>query len=336
MREMNPIARGHRSSWLVAAACLLMISTLAAQQTAPPQAQAVPEENGYVLHKIVEEVVLNATVLDGKGNLVLDLKPEEFRVLEDGVQQKIRGFQRQDLPVSIGLVVDNSGSMSRKRQSVATAVLDLIKASNPDDEAFVVNFNDRAYLDQAFTNDPGKLRDAIVNLHSEGTTALYDAVVASADELAKHASRAKQVLIVITDGEDNDSQVTLEECIRKVQQLEGPVVYSIGLLFGDEMSKNESRHARKALELLSEETGGIAYEPRALNEVDSIAAEVARDIRSQYTIGYASSKPYSLDGYRRLVVEVKSKRYKKLFVRTRPGYFPRGSAGSPQVLQEKK
>jgi len=279
--------------------------------------------------------------LDGKGNLVLDLKPEEFRVLEDGVQQKVRSFQREDLPVSIGLVVDNSGSMSRKRQSVASAALDLIKASNPDDEAFVVNFNDRAYLDQGFTNDPAKLRDAIVNLRSDGTTALYDAVAASADELAKHAARAKQVLVVVTDGEDNDSRVTLEQCIRKVQELQGPVVYTIGLLFGDEMTKKEVSHARKALEMLSKETGGIPYEPRSLNEVDSITAEVAHDIRSQYTIGYHSTKPYSEGGYRKVVVEVKSKRYRKLIVRTRSGYFPRSEnstsdTGAQQAPAEKK
>lgn len=314
------------------------------QMVAKPAGQLpdiVKEDSGYVFRQRVEEVVLNVTVLDDKGNIVLDLKPDEFRILEDGVQQKIRSFQRQDLPVSIGIVVDNSGSMSKKRGSVATSVLDLIKASNPEDEAFLVNFNDRAYLDQEFTHEPAKLRDAIVNLHSDGATALYDAVAASADELAKHAARAKQVLIVVTDGDDNDSNISLEDCIRKVQQLEGPVVYSIGLLFGDEMTRKEANHARKALELLSSETGGISYEPRTLDQVDSIANEVARDIRSQYTIGYSSSKPYSLGGYRRVVVEVKSKRYKKLTVRTRLGYFPRGKddkseGSSRQSPAEKK
>jgi VWFA-related protein len=374
MQEAKSILRRSRSLALALTLCALPACFLAAQQPAeqssprypltvdrdpvsspdpepgPGQVIAKPggqlpetvkEGSDFAFRQRVEEVVLNVTVLDEKGNLILDLKPEEFRILEDGVQQKIRSFQRQDLPVSIGIVVDNSGSMSKKRKSVATAVLDLIKASNPDDEAFLVNFNDRAYLDQEFTHDPAKLRDAIINLRSDGTTALYDAVVASADELAAHAARAKQVLVVVTDGDDNDSNVSLEDCIHKVQQLEGPVVYSIGLLFGDEMTKKEAGHARKALELLSGETGGITYEPRTLDEVDSIANEVARDIRSQYTIGYSSTKPYSLGGYRKVVVEVKSKRYKKLFVRTRPGYFPldkkdKSSAKAEQPPAEKK
>jgi len=276
---------------------------------------------GYVLRTNVDEVVLNATVLDGT-RLVQNLKKDDFQVYEDGVKQKIISFQHTDLPVSMGLVIDNSGSMYRKRPAVNKSALDLVLASNPQDEAFVVNFSDEAFIDQDFTSNINKLRDGLSHIDSRGGTALYDAVVASADKLAADAKRPKQVLVLITDGEDNASTLTLEQTIRRVQQLSGPVIYSIGLLFGDEMSRAEVRHARRALELLSAETGGIAFFPKSLDQVDEITAEVARDIRSQYTIGYRSTKPASEPGFRRVEVTAKAKGMGKLTVRTRTGYFP--------------
>jgi VWFA-related protein len=290
----------------------------------PTQAPVEPvrkQGEGYVLHTDVEEVVLNTTVLDGN-RLVPDLKKDNFEVFEDGVKQTLISFQHTDVPVSIALVVDNSGSMSRKRPSVNKSALDLIQASNPQDEAFVVNFSDEAFIDQEFTSDVNKLRDGLGHIESRGGTALYDAVVASADKLVADAKRPKQVLILITDGEDNASTLNLEQTIRRVQQLSGPVIYSIGLLFGDEMSRAEVRHARRALEMLSTETGGIAFFPKSIEQIDQIAAEVARDIRSQYTIGYHSTKPTTEPGFRRVLVTAQGKGQGKLIVRTRTGYFP--------------
>jgi len=276
---------------------------------------------GYVLHTDVEEVVLNCTVLDGS-RLVPDLKKENFEVSEDGVKQSIISFQHTDLPVSIAIVVDNSGSMSRKRPSVNKSTLDLVLASNPQDEAFVVNFSDEAFIDQEFTSDVSKLRDGLGHIESRGGTALYDAVVASADKLVADAKRPKQVLVLITDGEDNASTLNLEQTIRRVQQLSGPVIYSIGLLFGDEMSRSEVRHARRALEMLSTETGGMAFFPKSIENIDQIAAEVARDIRNQYPLGYHSTRPTTEAGFRRVQVMAAGKGANKLNVRTRTGYFP--------------
>jgi VWFA-related protein len=291
------------------------------EPAAPPSAPLRKQGEGYVLHTDVEEVVLNCTVLEGT-KLVPDLKKEDFQVLEDGVKQALISFQHTDLPVSIALVVDNSGSMSRKRPSVNKSALDLIQASNPQDEAFVVNFSDEAFIDQEFTSDVGKLRDGLSHIESRGGTALYDAVVASADKLVADAKRPKQVLILITDGEDNASTLNLEQTIRRVQQLSGPVIYSIGLLFGDEMSRAEVRHARRALEMLSTETGGMAFFPKNIEQIDQIAAEVARDIRNQYTLGYHSTKPTTEPGFRRVEVRAEDKTHGKLTVRTRTGYFP--------------
>ncbi|MGA7340288.1 MAG: VWA domain-containing protein, partial [Terracidiphilus sp.] len=287
----------------------------------PAPAPLPKEGSGYILRTDVEEVVLNATVLNGT-QLVQNLTKDDFQVFEDGVKQSLLSFQHTDLPVSIGLVIDNSGSMYRKRPSVNKSALDLVLASNPQDEAFVVNFSDEAFIDCDFTADPNKLRDGLAHIDSRGGTALYDAVVASADKLVEDAKRPKQVLVLITDGEDNASTLNLEQTIHRVQELSGPVIYSIGLLFGDEMSRAEVRHARRALEMLSEETGGMAFFPKSIEEVDQIAAEVARDIRSQYTLGYRSTKPTSVPGFRRIEVTAEAKGLGKLTVRTRTGYFP--------------
>jgi VWFA-related protein len=288
---------------------------------APSTGPLKKQGEGYLLHTDVEEVVLNATVLNGT-QLVENLTKDDFTVLEDGVRQTLLSFQHTDLPVSIGMVIDNSGSMYRKRPSVNKSALDLILASNPQDEAFVVNFSDEAFIDCDFTSNINKLRDGLSHIDSRGGTALYDAVAASADKLAADAKRPKQVLILITDGEDNASTLTLEQTIHRVQQLSGPVIYSIGLLFGDEMGRAEVRAARRALELLSTETGGMAFFPKSIDQIDQIAAEVARDIRSQYTLGYRSTKPSTEPGFRRVEVTAESKGLGKLTVRTRTGYFP--------------
>jgi VWFA-related protein len=289
----------------------------------PPAPPALRKEGeGFVLHTDVEEVALNCTVLDGN-RIVPDLKKDNFQVFEDGVRQKLISFQHSDLPVSIALVVDNSGSMSRKRPSVNKSTLDLIQASNSQDEAFVVNFSDSAFIDQDFTSDVNKLREGLSHIEARGGTALYDAVAASADKLATDAKRPKQVIILITDGDDNASTLNLEQTIRRVQQLSGPVIYTIGLLFGDEdMSRDQVKNARKALKLLSDETGGMAFFPKNIEQIDEIAAEVARDIRNQYTLGYHSTKPTTDPSFRRVEVRAEGKDQGKLIVRTRTGYFP--------------
>ncbi len=221
--------------------------------------------------------------------------------------------------------------MRDKRPAVNTAALDLIRASNSQDEAFVVNFSDEAFLDQDFTSSIPKLREGLAHIESRGGTALYDAVVASADQLAHGAKRSKQVLVIVTDGEDNASTLNLEQTIRRVQDLGGPVIYTIGLLFGDDSRGSESHRARRALPAPLRQTGGLAFFPRSLADVDNIAAEVARDIRNQYTIGYHSTKAASLGGYRTVHVEAAAAHHGKLYVRTRTGYYPTPRAASPDT-----
>jgi VWFA-related protein len=281
------------------------------------------ERGKYTLRADAYEVRLNATVLDGSGRSIQTLDKDAFRVYEDGVAQTIASFRHEDLPVSLGVLIDSSGSMYDKRVAVEQASLDLIKLSNREDEAFVVDFSWEAFIDQDFTNDISKLQQGLSFIKSSGGTAIYDALVASADYLTKNAKHPKQVLLIITDGEDNASSASLEQAIRRIQDLDGPVIYCVGLLFGNDTDKGEARHARRVLEALSEQTGGAAYFPRSIKEVDAIAAEVAQDIRTQYTIAYHSTKSPTLGGYRQVHVEAKGKNTGRLSVRTRSGYFPK-------------
>ena len=299
-------------------------------------AGVVTEQNGrYTLKTDAYEVRLNASVVDGSGREIDDLPQSVFHVYEDGAAQAILGFRHEDAPVSLGIVVDSSGSMYDKRAAVDAASLDLVRLSNPQDEAFLVDFSSEAYIDQDFTTSIDKLQQGLSYIKSAGGTALYDAVIASADYLAKNGKRSKQVLLIVTDGDDNASSATLEQAIRRIQELDGPAVYCIGLLFGEDVSRSESRHSREVLSELSEQTGGEAYFPHALKDVDGITHEVAQDIRQQYTITYRSTKSPSIGGYRQIHVEAKQKGLGKLIVRTRAGYFPRtvtngtGTAAAP-------
>src|SRR5215472_2597171 len=270
----------------------------------------------YVFKAEAQEVVLHATVLDQRQRLVTNLNKNDFTVYEDGQPQQITRFTREDIPVSIGILVDNSGSMRDKRQAVNTAALDLVKGSNPEDEVFIVNFSDEAIIDTDLTSDVAKMQEGLQQVDSRGGTALYDAVVASADYLAKKGRREKKVLMVVTDGEDNASTDTLEQAVRRVQDDNGPVVYSIGILGGE-----REKRAKRALEQLALHTGGVAFFPKDLGEVDQIARAVARDIRNQYSIYYRPTRPQEQGGFRQVKVDAHAPGYGRLQVRTRSGYY---------------
>lgn len=289
--------------------CSLLLAAAGAQAAAAGQDQRT------TLRIEAQEVIVNCTVLDGKGELVGGLTKADFTVAEDKKPQSIILVQHQDTPVSIGLLVDDSGSMEPKRAGVTGAALDLVKASNPQDESFVLNFSDQAYLDQDFTSDIGKLEKGLSHPALSGGTALYDTVVTAASKMERDAKRPRKVLIIVTDGNDNSSQATLRDAIRRVQDMQGPAIYSIGLLFGP----GGSRQAQHSLEALSAETGGIAFFPKSLAEVDSVATQVARDIRNQYAVSYRSDHE-AVPGYHRIDVNAHRSGSGRLKVYTRLGY----------------
>lgn len=260
-------------------------------------------------------VVLHASVVDRKGELVTDLTKEDFTVYENKDEQPIRTFLREDVPVSLGIVVDNSGSMRDKRKQVESAAIALVKSSNRDDEVFVVNFNDDLYLDVTMTNDIRKMEEGIAQIDSRGGTAMRDALSASIDYLREKAKKDKKVILVITDGNDNASAMTLEKLVQRAQQSE-ILVYAIGIL--NEEERREAKRAERALDTLTSATGGQSYFPKALSEVNGIANRVAHDIRNQYVIAYSPTNE-AMDGtFRRIEVKVKGR---GLSVRTRTGYY---------------
>ncbi len=261
-------------------------------------------------------VVLHASVTDKKGKLVTNLNEHAFKVFENGQPQQVKIFRREDVPISLGIIIDDSGSMSTKRSRVEAAALEMVRNSNPQDEVFIINFNDDAYLDVPFTNDIHKLEQGLARIDSRGGTAMRDAISSSLDYMGKNAKKDKKVLLIITDGNDNASNISLEKVVARANQSD-TLIYAIGLFTEEE--KHEATKARRALNELCSATGGLAFYPKEVSEVQSLAVEVARDIRSQYTIAYTPSIQ-ALDGsYRQIKVTVDAPG--KPVVRTRSGYY---------------
>jgi Ca-activated chloride channel family protein len=289
--------------------------TTSSPATTSPR-QSPGEAGTLVIRKDVDEVLLHATVVDDKQHIVTNLDRNAFSVFEDGKPQTIISFHHEDIPVAMGIVIDNSGSMREKRTKVNQAALNLVRASNAQDEVFVVNFNDEYYLDQDFTNDLLKLKEALEKIDAKGGTALYDALEASAANF-KNARLERKVLFLVTDGEDNASRDNLEQAVKRLQQENGPSVYAIGIL-GDE---EHPKRARRALEIIAQRTGGLAFFPTTLDQVDEISRQVAHDIRNQYTIGYKPTNPRASGGFRTIRVEAKANGHSKMVVRTKSGYY---------------
>ncbi len=261
-------------------------------------------------------VVLHASVTDRKGKLITNLGKNAFRVYENGRPQEVKIFRREDVPVSLGIIIDDSGSMSTKRTRVEAAAVAMVKASNRQDEVFIVNFNDDAFLDVPFTNDIRKMEQGLARIDSRGGTAMRDAINMSLDYMKQEAKKDKKVLLVITDGNDNASNISLERVVQRSNQSD-TLIYAIGLFTEEE--KREATKARRALNELTNATGGLAFFPKDVSDVQSLAEEIARDIRNQYTIAYTPSIQ-QLDGsYRQIKVTVEAPG--RPTVRTRSGYY---------------
>jgi VWFA-related protein len=296
-------------------------------QPLPPGQSANSGSQDPKIRVDVNLVVLHTTVLDDRGRFADGLKEENFRVLEDKAEQKLAIFKREDIPVSMGLVIDNSGSMRDKRPRVNAAALTLVEASNPQDEAFVVNFNDDFYLDldKDFSSSIPELKEALERIDSRGSTALYDAVIGSLDHVRK-GKKDKKVLLVVTDGEDNTSHNSLEKTIREIQKTD-TVIYTIGLL-GEESKKNAKR-AKRALEEIAKASGGLAFFPENVSDVKDICENVAHDIRNQYTLAYYPTNTKRDGTFRTVQVDIIPPRGRgKLTARTRNGYYAPGGSAS--------
>jgi VWFA-related protein len=263
--------------------------------------------------KLVE---LHATVAAPDGTLLTDIPQSSFRVFEDGVPQEIKVFRREDGPVSLGLVVDQSASMSDKYARVSAALMTLVAASNPGDEEFVITFNESAKLALDFTQDRDRLESVLRKIEANGQTALRDALSLGIEHLTRSAKNDRKVLLVVTDGEDNSSVVDLDRLKRQARQ-SGVLIYAIGLL--NASTEREAARAKKDLDTMTFETGGEAFYPAVLGEVDGIARHVAHDLRNQYTIAYSPTNTKQDGTFRHIKLEVTSPL--NAIVTTRTGYY---------------
>ena len=309
--------------------CALIFCGLVSAQSTPPPPAAQPEEPTFSVGTRL--VVLPVSVLDKSGKLVTDLQQKAFKVFENGTEQPIKIFRREDVPISLGIIVDNSGSMREKRQRVEAASLDLVRASNPQDEVFIVNFNDDPFLDVPFTNDIKKMEEGIARIDSRGGTAMRDAISESMDYMRKEGKRQKKVLLVITDGNDNASTISLEKLVTRAQQNE-ILVYAIGLL--NEEERREARLAKRALDTISRDSGGLAFYPKGASDVDAIALQVAHEIRNQYTIAYSPTVQQMDGSFRQIKVTVDGPGHP--MVRTRTGYYATPDSGTKKALSQLK
>jgi VWFA-related protein len=292
------------------------------RELAPPSAAA----SGATISVNVDLVLLHATVRNENGGFVSGLQRQDFRVHEDGHLQAIGLFQHEDVPVAVGLVVDNSGSMKRKQSDVAAAALAFVRSSNPEDEMFVVNFNEHVTFGlsnmKLFSAKPFELTEALMGVPASGKTALYDAIEAGFMHLQK-ASRNKKVLIVVSDGGDNASKHTLDEVLLDAGRSDA-MIYTIGLF--DEYDKDRNPGV---LRRIARATGGEAFFPVEASAVVNICRGIAQDIRNQYTIGYTPVNQNLNGGYRQIRVSVAGHHGGKLSVRTRDGYIASPDRNSP-------
>ncbi len=276
------------------------------------------QEDSYRITVNVDLVVLNATVRYRKGGFASDLREQDFEVYEDGVRQSIRLFRHEDVPVTVGLVVDHSGSMRRKLTEVIAAARTFVQSSHPEDRMFVVNFNERVTLGlpdaTPFTNRSDLLEAAISNTPALGMTALYDAIV-EAQKRLHAATTEKKVLIVISDGGDNASAHSLAEVLKMAGQ-SSALVYTIGIFDEEDPDRNP-----EMLRRLARATGGEAYIPGPFDGLAAICERIAREIRHQYTLGYVSSTAAQPGAYRAIRVTARAPGKGNLAVRNRSGYI---------------
>jgi VWFA-related protein len=314
-----------KKAFLLTVLLLCFQTPVRAQSSASPDTTFEDREGQITIEAVAELVVLPLNVTDANGDFVSNLALENFRVYEDGRLQKIRLFEREDMPVTVGLIVDHSRSMEGKLSAVSAAVSSFAHSSNPKDEMFVVDFSDRVWPElfhgKIFTSNVKELEGALMAVGAEGETALYDAVYEGLERV-RTGQRNKKALIIVSDGGDNASRRKYAEVLTLAHESQA-VIYSIGLVGA---SGEEERP--RALARLCKDTGGLAFFPRWLDTVTEIPNRIARDLRQQYTIGYAPEKKISSSEFRKVLVKVSAPGRGKLHVRTRPGYSVSGDKSS--------
>jgi Ca-activated chloride channel family protein len=284
-------------------------------------------------------VNLDVMVIDQNNNPVFNLKKEDFSVYEDKIKQTVESVSREEVPVSFGMVIDTSGSMRSKLQSVSDAAVSLIKQMRLDDEAFVASFKAEAELVQDFTADKRELEDAIGELYTSGGTALLDAIIATADHAQEKGKRRRKALVVISDGLEKNSSSKEKEVMEAIKEDEVQV-YLVGFIDAEEekglFGRSPAKKAKDLLSRIADDSGGRAYFPKDISEIPAIAAQIAKDLRTQYVISYYPANDKRDGAFRTIQVGVNQVGGRKLIARTRRGYYARNAQGHLPAASQKK
>jgi Ca-activated chloride channel homolog len=302
---------------------VLAVTAVSAQEGNP--GVQVPDAQSQVFSSRAELVVAHVTVKDRRGAYVTALPQEVFRIFEDGAFQRIDFFTGEQSPVTVGFLVDSSGSMRAGRERVIAAATAFAAASNSQDEIFALAFSEhvRAALPSSmpFTSDPSVFRVALAGaMGAQGRTAMYDAISNGLSYIAK-GHHPRRVLVVVGDGGDNASTTTFEDVLKEAQS-SNAAIYTVGIIDPLEREANP-----RLLKRLAQATGGEAFFPRHVDDVDSVLRKIADDIRHSYTLGYVSSNSARDGQFRRIRVDVTDPARRSLRVRTRDGYR---AGGPPQ------
>lgn len=295
------------------------------RQGAQADDQKLDRENTIKL--ATDLVLLDVSVIDQANNPVFDLSRDDFTVFEDRIQQTIENVSRAEVPISLGLVIDTSGSMRSKLQVVSDAALDLVRQMRTDDEAFVTQFKAEPELLREFTSDRQEIEEAIGEMFTSGGTALLDAIIASADYAHEAGKHRRKALVIITDGLEKNSSVK-EKAVLDAMREDEVQIYLVGFIEDEDESrsffgKSPAEKARTLLTRLAEESGGRAFFPKEVSEMSAIATQIARDLRTQYLISYYPTNERRDGTYRNVRVNIAPKGTRKLIARTRQGYFAR-------------
>ena len=295
-------------------------ATAAGQVVAAPQAP--PPGKAQVFRAGVELVSLNVTVLDSQGRYVTDLEQGDFSVFEDGAKQDLTFFNRTNLPIALSLLIDSSASMEQRMEHAQEAAIGFARRIRNQDIAQVVDFDSRVEIKQSFTNSIDELSTAIRTTSAGGSTALHNAVYISLKELAKVRAKnpdeiRRQAIVVLSDGEDTSSLVSFEEVLELAKRSE-TAIYTIGLQPRETSALRGFREAEFVLRQLAQETGGRAFFANKIEDLKDVYGQIADELSSQYSMGYASKNPRRDGAFRRLVVQVSRP---NTTARTKRGYY---------------
>jgi Ca-activated chloride channel homolog len=301
--------------------CLLGLAWQFFAQNPPTTRSPQSPANSSASVKVdVDLVLVNATVTDVSNRFVIGLDQEHFKIYEDKIEQKISHFSTEDIPTSIGVLFDVSSSMGDKISRAKDAAVAFLKTTNPEDEFFLLTFADRPKVEEEFTSDVGEIQNRLAFARAKGSTTLYDAVYLGLEKI-KHGHNPKKAILLITDGEDTRSRYSMMD-VRNAVKESDTQIYAIGIVSSYYSDFSQGRSGRGVLEAMTEITGGKAYFPNSVYELEDICVKIAIELKNQYILGYSSTNPTKDGSWRKIKLKLNPpKGLPTLSVRAKAGYY---------------